>query len=172
MHSNNFSFVFVSEWNHLPWHQAWEHLVGRGWSHHLDGLRVEPRVPTQVWPLTQFHSIHYKGFETKKLGDSDIFKAFICSIIFENTVVLSTRKFRDLHHFNFTLFVIWFNIIDLPGGQIIDLLSGNTFLFRCSQQLPRLYLGPLNRLLRCFRNYKDTMTPSDVLRARRGGPRY
>ena len=57
MNSNNFAFVFVSEWNHLPWHQAWEHLVGRGWSHHPDGLRFEPRVPTQVLPLTKFHSV-------------------------------------------------------------------------------------------------------------------
>ena len=51
-------------------------------------------------------------------------------------------------------------IIDLPGGQINDPLIGETLLilFRSSQQLPRL------RLVRCFRNYRDTTTPSGVLR--------
>ena len=37
-------------------------------------------------------------------------------------------------------------------------------LFRSSQQLPRLRLGPLTRLVRCFRNYRDTRTQSGVAR--------
>ena len=53
---------------------------------------------------------------------------------------------------------------------------GNTILFRSSQQLPRLrlgpskgflswhgaLLGPSTRLVRCFRNYRDTRTLSGV----------
>ena len=35
---------------------------------------------------------------------------------------------------------------------------GNSILFGSSQQLPRL------RLVRCFRNYRDTRTPSGVAR--------
>ena len=64
------------------------------------------------------------------------------------------------------------------GGQINDPSSGITFLFRSSQQLPRLPLGPSKgflswhgallrpstRLVRCFRNYRDTRTPSSVPR--------
>ena len=38
-------------------------------------------------------------------------------------------------------------IIDLPGGQINDPLSGKHFLFRSSQQLPRLRLRPLKGFL-------------------------
>ena len=38
-------------------------------------------------------------------------------------------------------------IIDLPGGLINGLSSGNTFLFRSSQKLPRLLLGPLKGFL-------------------------
>ena len=45
-------------------------------------------------------------------------------------------------------------------GQINDPSLGNTILFRSSQQLPRLCLEPSTRLVRCFRNYKDTRTPS------------
>ena len=55
---------------------------------------------------------------------------------------------------------------------------GNTFLFHSSQQLPRLrlgpskgflswhgaLLGPSTRLVRCFRNYRDTRTQSGVSR--------
>ena len=41
---------------------------------------------------------------------------------------------------------------------------GNTILFRSSQQLPRLRRGPSTRLVRCFQNYRDTRTPSGVLR--------
>ena len=55
---------------------------------------------------------------------------------------------------------------------------GNTFLFRSYQQLPCLHLGPLRCFLswhgalqgpsthleRCFRNYRDTRTPSGVPR--------
>ena len=44
---------------------------------------------------------------------------------------------------------------------------GNTILFRSSQQLPRLRLGPSTRLVRCFRNYRDTRTPSGVGREAR-----
>ena len=40
---------------------------------------------------------------------------------------------------------------------------GKTILFRSSQQLPRLRLGPSTRLVRCIRNYRDTRTPSGVL---------
>ena len=40
----------------------------------------------------------------------------------------------------------------------------NSILFRSSQQLPRLHLGPSTHLVRCFRNYRDTRTPSGVLR--------
>ena len=43
----------------------------------------------------------------------------------------------------------------------------NTILLRSSKQLPRLRLGPSTRLVRCFRNYRDTRTPSGVP----GGPR-
>ena len=39
---------------------------------------------------------------------------------------------------------------------------GNTILLRSSQQLPRLPLEPSTRLVRCFRNYRDTRTPSGV----------
>ena len=38
-------------------------------------------------------------------------------------------------------------IIDLPGGQINYTSWGNTILFRSSQQLPRLRLGPLKGFL-------------------------
>ena len=58
---------------------------------------------------------------------------------------------------------------------------GNTILFRSSQQLPRLrlgpskgflswhgaLLGPSTRLVHCFRNYRDTRTPSGVARLAR-----
>ena len=60
----------------------------------------------------------------------------------------------------------------------LPLHRGNTVLFRSSQQLPRLRLGPLKGFLswhcalhghstclaRCFQNYRDTRTLSDVLR--------
>ena len=53
---------------------------------------------------------------------------------------------------------------------------GNSFLFRSSQQLPCLHLGPLKgflswygalqwrstRLVRCLRNYRESRTPSGV----------
>ena len=50
-----------------------------------------------------------------------------------------------------------YKIIDLPGGQINDPHQGNTILFRSLQ-------GPSTRLMRCFRNYRDTRTPSGVPR--------
>ena len=58
----------------------------------------------------------------------------------------------------FFLFPFCKKIIDLPGGQINDPLLGKYFLFRSSQQLPRL------RFVRCFRNYRDTRTLSGVPR--------
>ena len=77
----------------------------------------------------------------------------------------------------FSVSFLW-KLIDLPGGQINDPSLGNTTLFRSSQQLPRLHPGPLKgflswhgalqgpstRLVRCFRNYRDTKTPSGVPR--------
>ena len=59
-------------------------------------------------------------------------------------------------------------------GKSMTPHRGNTNLFRSSQQLPRLRLGPIEglfeltrtllgpstRLVRCFRNYRDTRTPS------------
>ena len=61
----------------------------------------------------------------------------------------------------------------------------NTMLFPSSQQLHCLHLGPLKgflsrhgtlqgpstRLVRCFWNYRDIRTPSQVCNARCGGPR-
>ena len=61
-------------------------------------------------------------------------------------------------------------------GKLMTPHQGNIILFRSSQQLPRLRLGPSNgflswhgallgpstRLVRCFRNYRDTRTPSGV----------
>ena len=75
----------------------------------------------------------------------------------------------------FSVSFLW-KIIDLLGGQINDPSSGNNILFRSSQQLPRLRLGPLKgflswhsalqgpstRLVHCFQNYRDTRTPSGV----------
>ena len=56
----------------------------------------------------------------------------------------------------FSVSFLW-KLIDLLEGQInYPSHQGNTILFRSSQQLPRLRLG------RCFRNYRDTRTPSGV----------
>ena len=63
-------------------------------------------------------------------------------------------------------------------GKSMTPQRGNTFLLHYSQELPRLRLGPLKgflsshsalqgpstRLVRCFRNYRDTRTPSGVPR--------
>ena len=45
----------------------------------------------------------------------------------------------------FISFIFLYWILDLPGGQINDpsMILGDTILFRSSQQLPRLSLGPL-----------------------------
>ena len=42
--------------------------------------------------------------------------------------------------------------------------QGNTIVCSSSQQLPCLHLGPLKGFLFCFRNYRDTWTPSGVPR--------
>ena len=78
----------------------------------------------------------------------------------------------------FSVSFLW-KIIDLRGGKINDPLVGEILvLCSSSQQLPRLRLGPLKgflswhgallrpstRLVRCFRNYRDTRTPSGVAR--------
>ena len=47
-------------------------------------------------------------------------------------------------------------------GKSMSPHRGNTILFRSSQQLPCLRLGPLTHLVRCFRNYGKTRTPSFV----------
>ena len=47
-------------------------------------------------------------------------------------------------------------------GKLMTPHWRNTILFRSSLQLPRLCLGPSTRLVRCFRNYRDTRTPSGV----------
>ena len=47
-------------------------------------------------------------------------------------------------------------------GKSMTPHRGNSILFRSSQQLPRLRLGPSTRLVRCFRKYRDTRTLSGV----------
>ena len=84
---------------------------------------------------------------------------------------------RSGHWFNFFLFPFWKekSLIFLEGKSMTP-HQGNTILFRSSQQLPRLRLGPSKGflswhgallgpstcLVRCFRNYRDTRTPSGV----------
>ena len=78
----------------------------------------------------------------------------------------------------FFLFPFWEKSLIFLSGKLMTLQRGNTILLRSSQQLPRLrlglskgflswhgaLLGPWTRLVRCFRNYRDTRTPSCVLR--------
>ena len=77
----------------------------------------------------------------------------------------------------FCFLFLWSSLICLEGKSMTP-LRGNAILFRSSQQLPRLrlrpskgflswhgaLLGPSTRLVRCFRNYRDTRTPSGVAR--------
>ena len=62
------------------------------------------------------------------------------------------------HWLYFFLFPFCENSLICLEGKSMPPGRGNTILFRSSQQLPRL------RLVRCFRNYRDTRTPSGVLR--------
>ena len=62
----------------------------------------------------------------------------------------------------FYLFPFCENSLICLEGKSMTPHRGNTILFRSSQQLPRLRLGPLTRLVRCFWNYRDTRTPSGV----------
>ena len=78
----------------------------------------------------------------------------------------------------FYLFPFCENSLICLEGKSMTPHRGNTILFRSSQQLPRLrlgpskgflschgaLLGPSTRLVRCFRNYRDTRTPSGVPR--------
>ena len=78
------------------------------------------------------------------------------------------------------------NIINLPGGQINDPSSGKYFsppFFPATPSSPfqtleglfeltrRPLLGSWTALSSCFRNSRDTRTPSGVRRAKREGPR-
>ena len=56
------------------------------------------------------------------------------------------------------------SLICLEGKSMTPCRGDTIILFRSSQQLPRLRLGPLTRLVRCFRNYRDTRPPSGVPR--------
>ena len=66
----------------------------------------------------------------------------------------------QLLHFYLSFFCIK-SLVCLEGKSMTPHWE-NTILFRSSQQLPRLRLGPSTRLVRCFRNYRDTRTPSGV----------
>ena len=58
----------------------------------------------------------------------------------------------------FFLFLFCENSLLCLEGKSITPHRGNTVIFRSSQQLPRL------RLVCCFRNYRDTRTPSSAPR--------
>ena len=64
----------------------------------------------------------------------------------------------------FFLFPFCENSLICLEGKSMTPHRGNTILFCSSQQLPRLRLGPSPRLVRYFRNDRDTRTPSGVLR--------
>ena len=55
-------------------------------------------------------------------------------------------------------------------GKSMTLGRGYTFFFRSSQQLTRLRLGPLTRLVHCFRKYRK-QRHRQVCLAKRGGTR-
>ena len=79
---------------------------------------------------------------------------------------------------NFFLFPFCKKSLICPEGKSMTPRRRNTILFRSSQQLPRLRLGPSKgflswhgallkpstQLMRCFRNYRDTRTLSGVPR--------
>ena len=67
---------------------------------------------------------------------------------------------RSGHKLNFFLFPFCENSLICLEGKSMTPHRGNTILFRSSQQLPRLRLGPSTCLVRCFRNYRDTRTLS------------
>ena len=71
---------------------------------------------------------------------------------------------RSGNKLNFFLFALCENSLICLEGKSMSPHRGDTILFRSSQQLPRLRLGPSTRLVHCFRNYRDTRTQSGVPR--------
>ena len=75
----------------------------------------------------------------------------------QDVIMLSPEQVWPLTQFFFCFLFVKNSLICLEGKSMTP-HRGNTILFRSSQQLPHL------RLVRCFRNYRDTRTPSGVPR--------